>query len=399
MEPKKSVCIVAPDIALSGGGVRALADFLFDALRRSGRYEPTFVSLAMSSKDEASLRLLSPASWRAGARVVSREWRGEVHQHVGCHLAELEFRRYRPRRLLTEILNRYDMVHVVGGSPAWALVASECTAPVVLHAATLVASERRMVRRYQFPRWMYWMTRVTGRLERAALRRVRAAFVINRWMERALGREVGASKVVFALPGVDTSLFRPGRYAEDGYILSVGRFNDPRKDVRMLFRAYGLLRRSVPGAPRLVLAGLNGPTREDWEFASSLKVAPYVEAQENVSPEELAGLYRGASMFVLSSTEEGLGIVIMEAMASGLPVVGTRCGGPETVVVEGETGHLTPVGDAPVLAAKMRELLSDAPLRRGMGEKARRVAEERFSLETAGRLIIEKYDELLSAGV
>ena len=396
MEPKKSVCVVVPDIAAERGGVAVLADFVFNTLRRSGRYEPTFVSLAVSSRDEASLRMLSPSSWRSGARAVTREWRGETHRHVGCHVAELEFQRYRPRRVLTDILNQYDVVHVVAGAPAWALVAKGCKGAVILHAATLIASERAAVERYAFPHWRYWMTRVTRRLDLAALRHVRLTFVINRWMEAAVGRIVGPSRVAFALPGVDTDHFRPDGYAEEGYILSVGRFADPRKDVRTLFRAYAHLRRAAPDAPKLVLAGWTMPAREDWEFAESLGVARFIETRESVSYEALANLYRGACLFALSSIEEGLGLPVMEAMATGLPVVSTRCGGPETVVADGETGYLTPIVDAEAMAEKMRALLADADARRRMGERARRIAEERFSLETAGRATIEKYDEVLS---
>ena len=398
MNSPKRVCIVVPDITGQGGGVRALAAFIFDTLRRSGRYEPSLVSLAMSSKDEASVRLLSPKSWRERPKVVARSWRDIAHEHVGCYLAEFEFQRYRPRRLLTELLSQYDIVHVVAGHPAWALVTRGCRGAVFLHAATLAASERRGVRRFTFPRWRHWMTRVTDRLDFEALRHVRAAFVMNGLMEQRLGRALGASRVVFALPGVDTQLFRPGYYRDGGYILSVGRFSDPRKNVGLLLQAYGLLRQAVAGAPKLVLAGLDTLPDEDWELASRLNVAGHVETRRDVSPEELAELYRGACMFVLSSDEEGLGLVILEAMASGLPVVSTRCGGPEGVVVEGVTGYLTPVGDAHALAAKMRELLDDAALRRSMGEKARRIAEEKFSLETAGVAIIEKYDGLLSDG-
>ena len=62
--------------------------------------------------------------------------------------------------------------------------------------------------------------------------------------------------------------------------------------------------------------------------------------------DELVELYRGAALLALSSDEEGLGLVILEAMASGIPVVSTACGGPQTSVVDGETGFLTPVGDA-----------------------------------------------------
>lgn len=393
MDQKKSVCVVVPDIIQEGGGVGVLADFVFDSLRRSGRYEPTLLSVAVASDDEASIRLVDPKSWRSGVRVVSRHRHGETHLHVGCCLAELEFQRYRPRPALTEILNRFEVVHVVAGVPAWALVAQKCRAVVFLHAATLAESERARVRRYAFPRWRYWMTLITRRVDRVALRHVRMTFVLNRWMETALAKV--AAPAVFTLPGVDTAHFRPETYAERGYILSVSRFADPRKDVRTLIRAYAHLREAAPDAPRLVLAGLTMPVAADWALAQSLGVDRYIDRYENVSRAGLADLYRGASIYVLSSVEEGLGIPLLEAMSSGLPVVSTRCGGPESVVVEGDTGYFTPVGDARAMAEQIGSLLRDSDARRRMGASARRHALETFSLEAAGRFLIAKYDELL----
>lgn len=395
-EQKKTVCVVVPDIVAVPGGVAALADFVIDTLRRSGRYEPTLVSVAVSSRDEASVRLLSPVSWSEGARVLNRTRRGETHRHVGCHFAEFEFQRYRPRPVLTDILNQFDLIHVVAGAPAWARIASACKPTVVLHTATLVASERALVKTYAFPRWRYWMNRITRRFDLAALRDVQLTFVISQWMQKAVGQIVGSSRVVFALPGVDTDHFRPDGYAEDGYILSVGRFADPRKDVRTLLRAYALLRRTVPNAPKLVLAGFSMPARADWQFAGSLNITEFIEQRPVVSPRELADLYRGAGFLVLSSVEEGLGLSVMEAMASGLPVISTRCGGPETLVADGETGYLTPISDAEAMAEKMRTLLGDWDLRKRMGDRARRIAVEKFSLEQAGKVIIEEYDQLFS---
>jgi D-inositol-3-phosphate glycosyltransferase len=395
-EPKKTVCVVVPDIVDGPGGVPMLADFLIETLRRSGRYEPTLLSLAISSKDKASVRLLSPGSWSKGARVISQMRHGETHRHVGCHFAEFEFQRYRPRAVLTGILNQYDLVHVVAGVPAWARIAGKCRAVVVLHAATLAKSERAQLKTYQFPRWRFWMNRITNRFDRAALSEVRLTFVINRLMEKTVAQIAGPAKVVFALPGVDTNHFRPDDYAKDGYILSVARFADPRKDVRTLFRAYALLRRTNANAPRLVLAGFSLPAPQDWKFAQSLNIDQFIELHFDISHDELARLYRGASFLVLSSLEEGLGLSVMEAMASGLPVISTRCGGPETVLVDGETGYLTPLGNAEAMAEKMAALLADAELAKCMGERARRTAEATFSLEQAGKIIMEKYDELLS---
>jgi hypothetical protein len=100
---------------------------------------------------------------------------------------------------------------------------------------------------------------------------------------------------------------------------------------------------------------------------------------------------------VLSSNEEGLAIVILEAMASGLAVVSTDCGGPATAVTEGETGFLTPVGDVESFSAAMQKLISDPVLCQRMGQAGRRVALERFSLAAAGKVFLDKYDEFFES--
>ena len=80
-------------------------------------------------------------------------------------------------------------------------------------------------------------------------------------------------------------------------------------------------------------------------------------------------------------------------MASGLPVVSTRCGGPETAVVDGKTGFLTPIGDARALADAVEHLLDDTALARRMGQAGRQVVEERFSIKATGAVFLDSYDE------
>jgi len=163
----------------------------------------------------------------------------------------------------------------------------------------------------------------------------------------------------------------------------------------MLLEAYHKLRKELPQCPRLFLVGQGGLSPKDWDHAVSLGLSDHIKVHKNVSSAELRALYRDASVFVFSSDEEGLGLVILEAMASGLPVVGKDCGGPATAVLPGKTGLLTPVGDAAALAESVKLLLVNPEMRRQMGRVARQSAEERFSLAAAGKVYLDKYDELL----
>jgi glycosyltransferase involved in cell wall biosynthesis len=152
----------------------------------------------------------------------------------------------------------------------------------------------------------------------------------------------------------------------------------------------------MPRAPRLVLAGRTGITAEDYAFASRLGLADHLDVRQDLSGLDLQSVYQQAALFVLSSDEEGLGIVILEAMASGLPVISTNCGGPSMAITHGVNGLLTPVGDAKQLAEAMKQLLTQPEQRRVIGATGRSMVEATFSLDIAGRTYLDRYERLLA---
>lgn len=101
-------------------------------------------------------------------------------------------------------------------------------------------------------------------------------------------------------------------------------------------------------------------------------------------------------VYLMSSAFEGLPLALLEAMAMELPVVATSVGGIPEVVVEEETGHLTPPGQPARLAAAVARLLEDPPRGRRLGEAGRRRVEERFSIERMAREVEAIYGELAS---
>lgn len=397
MDKQPRIAIVVPTLTESGG-VSTVAKFLYKVINGSGRYRADIISLATSARDEASSRILVPASWLAGSRIINKRWEDGEYQHVGCNWAEFEFQRYRPRCVLTELLNKYDLVQVVAGGPALALAARNIKPPVCVFVATMVQEEcAAIIKRAKW--WeKYWLiprVYLISRIEKIALKNATRVFGESDYTIRLLSSMVDRNRLRLGPPGVDINVFHPESYCHDGYILSVGRFLDPRKNIRMLFEAYACLCQKMRNVPKLMLAGLAGPSDEDMALASRLGIEKYVEVQQNVSEIDLGKIYRNASIFVLSSDEEGLGVVILEAMASGIPVISTRCGGPEMAVIEGRNGFLTAVGDSHAMVEKMIELLSDPSLRKRMGEEGRRLAMERFSLQSAAGAYFSEYEEIL----
>ena len=393
---KRRVAIVVPALA-ARGGLASVALFLHRTIDASDRYEPHLISLATSSADEASVRLLAPWTWLRGARVTHERLGDLAYVHAGAAGAEIEPLRYRPRRALTELLNSFDLVQLVAGSPALAHVARNVTRPVALQCATMVAIERRALLKDSGPRtaWRRLMTALVSRMDETGLQHADVVLVENAWMRERVAQTIGAARVRFSPPGVDTAIFFPDGDRDTPLVLAVGRLDDPRKNVPMLFQAFALARRDLPGNTKLVLAGERGPDAAMLALAGTLGIRDALEIRLALSTHELAALYRRASVFALSSDEEGLGIAALEAMASGVPVIATRCGGPETSVVDGETGFLVPIGDPHAFADRLRRLMNDSSLRRRLGEAARVRVESTFSLAHTGAAFLRTYDELL----
>ena len=101
---------------------------------------------------------------------------------------------------------------------------------------------------------------------------------------------------------------------------------------------------------------------------------------------DVPSVLKGLDLFVMSSVTEGLGTSVLDAMAAGLPVVGTRAGGIPESIVHGETGLLAPPADARALARAIVALLRDAPRRRALGAAGRERARAAFS---ADRMVAE----------
>ncbi|MDZ7771616.1 MAG: glycosyltransferase [Balneolaceae bacterium] len=386
-----SIALVVPAYE-EGGGVRTVTDFILDGLRDTA-YVPTLYSLASSARSPVSRRILRPSTWTGYPRMDRWETPGgrEITR-VGSDLAEIEYLRFRPRDFFTRELNRHDLVQVVCGIPAWAWVCRDCRPPVLLQVATLTPVERASKKegyRGLAGLWKRLMTGMVTGLDSRGLGVSDAILVENAWMQEWLEERGYGGKTHFAPPGVDTGVFHPPEEGEDNplqrpYILSVGRFSDPRKDVETLFRAYALLMSRTEGpVPGLVLAGRSMPGEAVRKLARELGIWDRISLMQNLTRGELAELYRHADFFVLSSREEGLGMVIMEAMASGTAVLSTDSGGPRTLITPGESGLLTPVGDPGALAEGMRELIEDPARRKRMAGKGLQTVRERFTLRQA----------------
>ena len=201
-------------------------------------------------------------------------------------------------------------------------------------------------------------------------------------------------KVVVHHIGVDTDRFRPPDVPQrdEHTILFVGRLVS-KKGLIHLIQAMALVREQVPDATLLV-AG-DGPLRPRLEEAASGLGVRFLGVQ---TPAQVAELMRhcavmcAPSIVTQSGNAEGLPMTIVEAMASGMPVVVSPSGGSAEAVDEGRTGYVVPA-EAAAIAARIVTLLRDRELRRSMGVAARARVLDLFDLRKQARALEGIYDD------
>lgn len=173
---------------------------------------------------------------------------------------------------------------------------------------------------------------------------------------------------------------RPARMPDGPYILSVGRWAaaERYKGFDTLIQVMPKLTESFPNL-HLVFVG-EGDDRSFLEkMAAQYRVAQRTRFVSGLSRSDLAAAYRHCEVFALASGGEGFGLVFLEAMALGKPVIGGNHGGTPDIIVDGVTGFLVSHGNKEELEARLRMLLEDEGLRGRMGTAATERVRSEFS--------------------
>jgi glycosyltransferase involved in cell wall biosynthesis len=207
---------------------------------------------------------------------------------------------------------------------------------------------------------------VLERIEHAVLSRAQKVLAQSQHTADVLVRDgISAHRIEVRPVPVDTDLYAPGDEERSG-VLFVGRARDPRK-------AFHRLAEALSASASLRDVGVD-------VISSQSPVAPE-EAKRAIRwhghVEDLPLRYRSAEVLALSSVQEGLGIVVFEALASGTPVVAMRCGGPDAFIQASGGGFV--VDDQRGFADKLELLVKDQALAKEMGSAGRAYVLENMS--------------------
>lgn len=242
---------------------------------------------------------------------------------------------------------------------------------------------------------------MTGRLAPFVDAEIAVSRSVASSVERTCAGRVRRMEVVppgLELERFDASRTDPARKAQlragaTHVIGTVARLTE-QKNPELLLDALAAVRAALPGV-RLVVAG-DGPLRPALEQrAEELGIADRVAFLGHA--EDVVSVYAALDVFVLPSRHEGFGVAFLEAMAMGVPVVGTRVVGSVDAVRDGDTGLLVPSGDRDALADAILRLLTDEGLARRLVAHAGRWVREQGSREAMAAAIERLYEDLCPA--
>jgi len=295
----------------------------------------------------------------------------------------------------------YDLI--VGFDIDGACLAGSAPAAYVCSIKGVLAEEARCERG-----WPRWMLTALSWLERRNARRALLVLSTSRYCIDRIRHHYGvaAERLALVPEGIDLSLWQPS--ADPSVLAEVDAARDPftvlcvarqypRKRVIDLIDAFALVTAREPRA-RLVIIG-DGPEQAALQQRLQERGLQASVSLLGALPDdgEVRAWYGRASLFCLPSEQEGFGIVFLEAMASGLPVVSTTAAAIPEVVPDGEAGLLVPPRDPEAMAEALLRLLQNPPLQARL-RNAGRLHARQYGWERVADRFLEAVAPLLAAG-
>jgi len=339
----------------------------------------------MANQTRQIARLLQEAGLRVELIQANRAyWPGWIAKVQGVRAL---FRLIPYLFALWRCAGRVDLYHVMANSGwAWHLFAAPAVWIARLRRKPVVVNYRGGAAEHFLAAQAFCV--------RPTLKAASAVMVPSRFLKEVFERYAVPARIV--PNAVDLTRFRPAPRLPETAHLVVARNLEAIYDIATALRAFAHVRKALPQA-RLTIAG-SGPLRNELEtLSASLGIASAVHFTGQLDHAEMAALYGKASVLVNPARVDNTPNSLLEAMASGVPIVSTRVGGVPFLVEDGVSAVLVPPADAGALSDAVLRVLGDRPLAERL-RAAGLEAAEGFSWDRVAPILFAVYDEVLVRG-
>jgi len=300
---------------------------------------------------------------------------------IGCWFPEFEFTYYLKSVHWQRLINNHQRHIVIGGTVLTSYVLSTLGIPhLVWCASTMIEDRIERQHSMSFPRRLFdrfVISPIQNIMEKKILRGNGRFMAVSSYTLKTLASKGAPLEQITRVPiPVDLERFKPPTLSPiNGLIGFAGRPGDPRKNISLLFFA---LKNLINQGKNLELLLTGDETEPLEKLADDLSIRRHVTWTGWLNEDELPNFYQKLDIFVIPSTQEGLNIAGLQAMATAVPIVSTRCGGPEDYVIEGKTGALISF-DSNEMAAAILNITEDRFKREVLGRNARQFVEENYN--------------------
>lgn len=302
-----------------------------------------------------------------------------------------------PKKKWKETLDQFDLFFCVAGSAHPGMPLLKYKKPYAIWIATPYLDDRvDRVKDYSF--FQKLIEKITLPIaikqEKRILRKAKKVLALSNYTRDKLEvyYRINAENMVVVPYPIKTDVFKPDNSDKKDKIIRViftGRYNDKRKNISLLISAF---KKALEHEKNLELL-LVGEKPGDMVLAlmEDEQLKHKIRCIERLEKDELIKACQQSDIFALPSYQEGLCISALEAMSCGLPIISTRCGGPEQYVKNGENGFLVDNDNLPQFTEALIQLVSNDEMRRKFSKNARNHIEQLYSF----KIIQEKFLNVL----
>ena len=248
-------------------------------------------------------------------------------------------------RAWTKAISYGDIFFAVGGS-------NNCALPLVLLkknfsiwvATPLLEDRLERIKKSSFLRKIreYFSLPFLLLLERHIFKKANKILALSNYTRNKIMEKykINANKIAVVFFPIDINKFYPIEYLQrkNDYLLFTGRFADERKNTALLLAAFAEVKNQHPGLKLKLIGDILSDKLS--KLLNELNLKESVEIFGGMANDNLVSYYQNAALFVVPSFQEGLCISALESLACGVPVISTRCGGPEDFIKDGYNGYL-----------------------------------------------------------
>lgn len=362
------------------GGVPQMLRFVVECLQARG-YEITIAHYLPYSV-EASLSTPFHRLLRNKPGIMQGDdFTGVKTIGVGCWLPELEFTHYWLSKRWQALIDEHDVYLSVSGTCLASLPFVQANVPFMAWVATDWQGDR-VDRVDQFPWYRKFLDMalnapVIRLLEKKIIKRghILALSAYTKKSLNALVKHHDSVQDTFVMP-VDTQLFSSHSKEATKKIGFVGRFADPRKNIELLLSSFAKVQKQNSGTELLLIG--DKCTSQITDLIEFYDIKEHVQIIQYVANDELPAVLKNLDVFVVPSYQEGLCIAALEAMSCSVPVISTRCGGPENYIQPGVNGELVPF-DVDEMVSALNRLMSNPDLLNQYSCQARQTVERSYA--------------------